>query len=296
MNCEQANQLDLAAFLSGLGLEPTRVQGSSIWYHSPLHHDKTPSFKVNRLKNTWYDFSLGKGGTLVDFICALNGCGIAEALQKIDSGNNSLKHSFSRQNTSTDQQENSIRILQVAEQVTDLVLRQYLNQRHIDFAVAAKLCQQVHYQNGEKRYTALGFKNNAGGYELRAPGFKGSSSPKFISYLDNGANAIMVFEGFFDFMTYQSIYLNQSQLESNYLVLNSLSFFPRSLLLMEKHEHIHLYLDNDKSGKDCTRQLQQRTEKVIDESCLYQGYKDLNEWAIHVGQSQKQSQSRGLHR
>ena len=105
----------------------------------------------------------------------------------------------------------------------------------------------------EKIYIAIGFKNNAGGYELRNEYFKGSSSPKYVTYLDNKANKISVFEGFFDFISYQSIIKTSEQELTNFLVLNSLSFFERSLLLMEKHESIHLYLDQDEAGRKCTK-------------------------------------------
>ncbi len=295
MNCEQANRIDLAGYLSDLGHSPAKVRGINCWYHSPLHPDNTPSFKVDRAKNTWYDFSLGKGGTLVDFVCALHGCDISQALHKIESKEPHINLSFPRQKRPEPTEDNSIKILQVSDQLTDMVLRRYLNQRNIVREIAEKFCKEVTYLAGEKRYSAIGFKNNAGGYELRSPNFKGSSSPKFISYLDNGADSVSVFEGFFDFLTYQSTHRNQEQSLTNFLVLNSLSFFSRSLLLMEKHEHIHLYLDNDKAGQECTRQLQQRHDKVTDESRLYQGYKDLNEWAVEFGKSQKLNHSRGRH-
>ena len=56
----------------------------------------------------------------------------------------------------------------------------------------------------------------------------------------NQAKSIAVFEGFFDFLTYQTIHQNQTQPLTDYLVLNSLAFFERSLLLMEKHQSVHL--------------------------------------------------------
>ncbi|MDQ2719349.1 MAG: toprim domain-containing protein [Bacteroidota bacterium] len=58
---------------------------------------------------------------------------------------------------------------------------------------------------------------------------------------------------------------------TNFLVLNSLSFFERSVLLMEKHESIHLYLDNDDAGKKWLEFAQNRCLKYSDESKLYQG-------------------------
>ena len=126
-------------------------------------------------------------------------------------------------------------------------------------------------------------KNNAGGYELRNEFFKGSSSPKYISYLDNNAKNIAVFEGFFDFLSYQTIHKNQEHELTNFLVLNSLSFFERSLLLMEKHETVRLYLDHDKAGRKCTEMALKRSAKFDDRSNLYKGYKDVNEWVMNIG-------------
>ncbi|MEO8173405.1 MAG: CHC2 zinc finger domain-containing protein, partial [Sediminibacterium sp.] len=169
MNCEQANRMDLAGYLSDLGHSPAKVRGNNCWYHSPLHADKTPSFKVDRAKNTWYDFSLGKGGTLVDFVCALHSCNIAIALHKIESKEPRINLSFPQQKGPDVSDDNRIKILQVSGQFTDMVLRRYLNQRNIPKEIAEKFCKQVTYQTGEKRYSAIGFKNNAGGYELRSP-------------------------------------------------------------------------------------------------------------------------------
>ena len=146
------------------------------------------------------------------------------------------------------------------------------------------------FTNGgkEKIYIAIGFKNNAGGYELRNEYFKGSSSPKYVTYLDNRANKITVFEGFFDFMSYQTIHQNQQQELTNFLVLNSLSFFERSLLLMEKHQSIHLYLDHDEAGRKYTKLALKRSLNFKDESKLYKGYKDLNDWMMNFGKLEKQ--------
>lgn len=50
---------------------------------------------------------------------------------------------------------------------------------------------------------------------------------------------------------------------------------------MEKHEQIHLYLDHDNAGRKCTEMALQRSKNVKDESNLYQGYKDINDWAMN---------------
>ena len=68
---------------------------------------------------------------------------------------------------------------------------------------------------------------------------------------------------------------------------------------MEKHEHIDLYLDHDEAGKKCLDIALKRSSRYTDESNLYAGYKDLNDWVMNFGkiehkQSLKQSSNMGF--
>ncbi len=250
-----------------------------------------------------------------------------------------------------DAAETAIEIIAAKQPITDMVLCRYLKQRRIDKNIADSYCYEVTFKfsNKDTQHTAIGFKNSAGGYELRNSFFKLSSSPKYVSYINtyeqnfdtktetkktvfsasnkliNGekkdakklwnqpsivsqndvlksilkshlkndieeqnqaakqAKNISVFEGFFDFLSYQTIYQNQIHPLTDFLVLNSLAFFERSALLMEKHEHIHLYLDRDEAGKKCLDIASKRSLKYKDESSLYNGYKDLNDWVMNFG-------------
>ena len=67
MTIEQAKQIRLEYFLQSLGYTPVRQRGNKLWYHSPLHSESTPSFKVNTDRNQWYDFGIGRGGSIIDF-------------------------------------------------------------------------------------------------------------------------------------------------------------------------------------------------------------------------------------
>ena len=55
MSCQQARQIDLVEYLSQLGYNPQKVKGPDHWYLSPFRKERTPSFKVNRRLNVWYD-------------------------------------------------------------------------------------------------------------------------------------------------------------------------------------------------------------------------------------------------
>jgi hypothetical protein len=312
MNCEQANQMNLVDYLYTLGFNPSKIRNHDYWYLSPFRNEKDASFKLDKTKNIWYDHGLGKGGTLVDFATEYYSCNVSEALQKISSfqEQKSLKNiadkppSHLLENnsfTKIEMRETAIKIIAAKKPITDLLLCSYLRQRKIDKSVADKYCYEVIFKVNDKvkEITAIGFKNNAGGYELRNEFFKSSSSPKYVSYFDNNAtDKIKVFEGFFDFLSYQTTNQTQEQELTNFLVLNSLAFFERSLLLMEKHQSIHLYLDNDTAGRKCTSMAEKRSIKFKDESKLYQESKDLNEWvtkAEKIQKIQQVKQRRGRH-
>jgi len=307
MNCEQANQIDLVDYLNSLGYQPQKIRGSDYWYLSPLRDEKEPSFKINRNKNVWFDHGPGKGGKLVDFVMELFRCDVSDALQKLSSFHpqNDFKNNLVRPQfhlpenalaDNKDARETAIKIIAAKQPIQDLLLCRYLRQRRIDKSIADKYCYEVSFTNTDKEkiYKAIGFKNNAGGYELRNEYFKGSSSPKYVTYVDNGAKNISVFEGFFDFMSYETLNKNQQDnlmglpdRQMNFLILNSLSFFERSLLLMEKHQRIHLFLDHDNAGRKCTSLALKRSLQFKDESKLYKAYKDLNDWMMNFGKLEK---------
>ena len=286
-------------YLAGQGYCPAFIGSDHYWYLSPLRQEKKASFKVKRSKNIWIDFGTGKGGKLVDFCLLFHHCTVKELLQKFTRPAHIQEQDyfFSHQQRNVPdfdsekivQQsapENAIKIISTGP-VSIVDLLHYFHQRTINFEIAKQHLCEVSFElavNG-KLFYALGFKNNAGGYELRNAFFKASSSPKYISYFDNNSNQIAVFEGAFDFLSYLSITKNNCCSLTNFLVLNSLSFFERSLLLMEKHEHVFLYLDHDPSAKKCVDVAKSRSQKYVDQSSLYKGFKDLNEWHTSLDSS-----------
>ncbi len=298
MTCEQANQVDLVDYLYALGYSAQKTRGDNHWYLSPLRDEKHASFVINRSRNVWYDHGIGKGGKLIDFVMEFHRCSVSEALAKIASFHpqhtlniNSERPPFHSHENSVfyqlNEKETAIKIIAAKQPIEDLLLCRYLHKRCIEKSIADQFCFEVSFKNlhadFNKIYKAIGFKNSEGGYELRNEYFKGSSAPKSVTYSDNHANNVTVFEGFFDFLTYQSIHKNQEQPMTNFLVLNSLSFFEKSLALMERHEHVHLYLDHDQAGRKFTEMALKQSTKFSDESNLYKGYKDVNEWKVNFG-------------
>lgn len=292
LNCQQVNQWDLVQYLSSLGFIPAKVRGAQYWYHSPLRIERTPSFKVDRRLNCWYDHGLGRGGTLVDFALLYYGCSISELLHQFRDKNPVSFHPHKPSSTPAQEATKSIDVVNVAPLHSRTLLR-YLKNRGIDPRIALQYCHEVDFKLYEKQYNAIGFPNDAGGYELRNPWFKGSTSPKAITTIkasQKESQKLLVFEGFFDFLSYQNLSRKEPPAQNHYLVLNSLAFLESSRALMEGYSHISLYLDRDNSGREWTQKVCAWSVKFKDESHLYKDFKDLSAWQeaqVKKGQKRK---------
>lgn len=56
MTIQEIKTIQISDFLANKGYEPVSKKGSKWWYLSPLHSERTASFKVDQTKNLWYDF------------------------------------------------------------------------------------------------------------------------------------------------------------------------------------------------------------------------------------------------
>ncbi|MBS0027108.1 toprim domain-containing protein [Chitinophaga hostae] len=286
MTIEQAKDLDMVDYLSRLGHQPTKISEPHYWYISPLRPDeKTPSFKINRVMNKWKDWGSGDSGNIIDFGVQYHKCSVKDFLQKLDANTPTTRPAIPQSDSPA---ESEITIRQV-KPITSIPLIHYIRQRGIPMDIAERYLKEINYNLKGKNYYALGFKNDAGGYELRNKYIKASSAPKTSTFIDNKTDQLAVFEGFFNFLTYRAMHRDETKNPTNYLVLNSLSFFNGNMSRMTAHNHVRLFLDNDKSGDKFTKQaLTSDCQKFSDERKLYAHYKDLNEWVLNITPQQKQ--------
>lgn len=270
-------------YLNKLGIVPAKIKGDNFWYHSPFRVEHTPSFKVNRKINRWYDFGEGCGGSIIDFAIRYNNCTIAEFLQSLDlSSSDLLSFRPARQIAcGPSDHEDRIQVTKI-HQLSASGLINYLNLRRIPVAIADSYCKEVRYSTGNKNYYAIGICNNSGGWELRNPYFKGSASPKDFTILNPDKSILCVFEGFMDFLSFL-VLIPGAEGTYSFLVLNSLAFFERGRPTMEAYDSIWLFLDNDVSGQNCSLYAKALSPRYQDKSFLYQNYKDLNGWLCFPG-------------
>ncbi len=266
--------LSIRAYLAERGLHPTNDNPRYGLYLSPLREERTPSFKVDYLQNLWYDFGLGEGGSIIDLVMRLERCDFAQAVRLLDNGERT--HIPSPVSSSVSPSVTTFRTL------FDMPLRHpvlvgYLSSRGIKPDIAFGYCREVHYAINGREYFAVGFRNNAGGWELRSERFKGGVSPKHIMTIDNRSDTVVVFEGFMDFLSYLSM---KKQFQTDAAVLNSVVNLPKAVPFLERHAMIHAFFDNDEAGRKTTAELKRLcpNSTVIDRSHLYRSHKDLNEY------------------
>lgn len=281
MNIEQAKSIPLEDFLEKLGFPPARIQGEQIWYLSPLRQEKTPSFKVNPKLNLWFDFGAGEGGTIIDLAMALSQSTlVSEALKLIESTMQGVALRFEPRTTTSRLEPESKPEIQSVGVLRNLDLKRYLSQRGIELGKCASELREVRYRANDKDYVAIGFPSDRRGYELRSRKFKGSLGAKSISTRSGESSSALVFEGFFDYLTYLTLW---GKPEHQVLVLNSVAL--REQVVEQLREtpvtRVELFRDNDDAGEAllCYFREQMPTVEIIDKAAeIYPKNKDLNDW------------------
>lgn len=301
MNSNQAKQIPLEDLLGTLGHTPKSQRGTDIWYHSPFRNEQTASFKLNKRLNTWYDFGLGQGGTVIDFVCTYYNDTVKQALERLERSafnstvlpaHNTRPHLSKPQTTNPHQtrlaeEKKKAFVLEAVTAISEPALLQYLESRCINLNIAKQYLKQVYFRYGEQdhRQYALGFANDAGCYELRNAKFKGfiappdTSSRKTITSINvKNGNKLAVFEGFMDFLSFLTD-RNITELQNSVIVLNSVSAYKQCQQLLQKHtfSKVYFFLDNDQAGKDTLHKLTSELQSEwVDMSQHYAEHEDYN--------------------
>ncbi len=280
ITCKQAREIPIIDYLKRSGFIPVKINLESYWYLSPFRNENTASFKVNVKKNAWYDFGIGEGGNLVDLGIRLKNCTIEQFLAELNFGNYAVQDFYQNNDISRPVlPSNRIIILGVTELKSENLLI-YLRSRGIDPEKAKLYCKEVSFSFGKQSFYAIGFQNRSGGIELRNNWFKGSSSPKDITFIDNGLDTVCVLEGFIDFLSLLAL-KPKTITNSNLLILNSLSLIGKSITLLKKHKEVYLFLNNDQAALIAHEKLKAAGIESHDESEFYKGHNDLNDFLVH---------------
>ncbi len=199
MNIDAIRQIPLVDFLNHLGYQPTGRDSKGLWFYSPYRNERKPSFHVNPRKNLWFDFGSGAGGDI--FTLAGELTGETDFIRRAEFIAQKMQLPVEKPYKPVPfVEEPTFENVEISRLESPILLN-YLADRGIPRDIAQRYCVQVDYTLHGKRYYAVGFENNAHGYELRNPFFKGAYPPKNITHIANGNPRCNVFEGFIDFLS-----------------------------------------------------------------------------------------------
>ena len=286
MDARQMREIPIADFLNAMGIQPSKQKGNALWYSAPYRMERRPSFKVDINRNVWFDFGIGKGGDIFDLAGEFIGSEDFLLRAAFIARNGAYPLPIIEHPQRNEEKEPVFNDIWVRP-LQDTRLLGYLEERGINAHVAIPNCEEVRYRVRGKRYYAIGFRNDAGGLELRNRIFKGCIPPKDISLKCNGSDVCSVFEGFMDYLSAIQLGI----IASDWLVLNSVSNVEKAVKVLQGYERIECFLDNDEAGRRTFQRLHDCFgERVIDRSSLYADHKDLNEFLLskNAGNNVKQ--------
>lgn len=297
MQLHDIKQVSIVDYLAQTGYKPKLIKGVSYWYCSPLRTELTPSFKVNAERNQWYDFGTGDHGDIIDLVCALQHYSTADAMRRLATLKGvRLAPSFSFGGITPVRPQAPSMELSSVQAVKHPKLLLYLSERGLQPSDVSPFLSEVYYRVSEKCFFALGFPNDAGGWELHNPYFKGCFAPKAITTIKGtDSHKLQLFEGFIDFLSWRKLH-PEGQADS--IMLNSLTLLPKLIPSLHAYTMIESFLDNDEAGDQATKQLIGSGLPVKDMRACYAPYKDVNEYLVQRLQGKKISppRKRGLHR
>ena len=282
MTYKEANNISIKDYLNSLGIQPVTEKGSYGMYRSPLREDNTPSFKV-------------------DYNAKQNGCNAYGAICRLEQDDTASFSFHGKDLPERDTKRQAASPIEVRriQPLQNPALMRYLLERGISPGTAAPYVQEMYYRIGGKPYFALAFRNDSGGYELRNPRFKGSTSKDITHIRQKGEprEKCLVFEGFMDYLSFLTLRMKNCPTMPNldrqdYVILNSTVNVPKAIDALYPYERIHCMLDNDKSGYEATRAIElEYSYRVRDFSDNYRGYSDLNDYLCGRKQEQKNAAS-----
>ncbi len=273
--------ISIVNYLSGKGICPISKSGIYFMYHSPLRNDSTPSFSVNPTKNTFYDLGNDSDkGNIIELVMRMERMSFVEACNFLDS-QDLMKENENPLSLSSSQSPNNETKHYEVTAVKDLqhpALIRYVESRKITLHTAFSYLKEIHYKNAKGQFFGVGYQNERGGYIVRSEIMK---KPINLGHTDitiigiGITKKVSVFEGVFDFLSAVEYYGLPT---STAIILNSVSNLNKAIPHLSKAEKIYTFLDNDDAGKKAIQKMRDTGLNISDQSIIYQGYKDFNDF------------------
>lgn len=288
-NCKEINQISIIEILKNFGFNSVKNRGEEIWFLNPFQEENTASFKVNTTYNSWFLFSDGSKGSVVDFLSRYLKTDISGVITWANEQN--FFSSFQQQKIPHREIsiQSNYKILMVKNEITHPALIQYLINREV--YNQRKYLKEIHYEvlnnyGQKKHFFSLGFPNNSeDSYELSSSIWTGCLGKKDLTLIKNNSKTVLIFESFFDFLSkleLDEIENKIDEMSCDFLILNSVSNTNRALIILENYTEHLIFCDADSAGDIATKNILKQFVDAKDCRKIYGKYKDFNEYLVSI--------------
>ncbi len=211
---------------------------------------RTGSIAVDDRSNVWYDHAAGHGGDIFRAVQVFENKTFLESVERL-SGAFPVQKIIQKRPL----EERQKIVVEKVSEISHDALINYIRGRGLDLEDIKPFAKEVHWRNKGKRYFAIGFPNESGGWVLRSFIFKGNILGGGISIQILGApRTTKFFEGWFDFLSYLKL---SGETDFKAIILNSTANLSFRLMLdiLKEKKKAELYLDNDPTGEAYTSEF-----------------------------------------
>lgn len=264
MDIQKIKDKSIVDYLAKRGIQPKRRSGRNWAYISPIGGESVPSLMVNIHKNRFRDYHANKHGDIITLVQEIENCDFKTAISKLSNE----EYGELTVHETVKNPKPGIVITKVQEITDRELIKHFTNERKIDEGVLKRYCKQVSYKfpNGkkpDKEYTAIGFENSMGGWELRSSWQKVASPPKSYTKIKGEGTDVNLFEGFSDFLAALT-YFRVDRFRHTTYILNGTGQINVLKPFLDGVK-VNAFGDNDKAFDDVLNEL----DKSIINDCRY---------------------------
>jgi DNA primase len=274
-----SNWVDFAAIKRSVALAPllrqyeVKLRRSGVDQYRggcPIHGGEgREAFHANLRNNVFHCFSCGAGGTVLDFVAAMEGCSLRQAAWKLAGETaSSVRPALTCPKQLVTKKSKLLLPLGFTLRGVDPT-HPYLAERGIaattarEFAIgfyqgagifSGRLVIPIHNQHGELvAYGARAVDGSEPRYRFPAGFAKSQILFNFHRAAATAKSVVVVVEGFFDCLR-----LHQAGVHSVVALMGSALYEPQQRILLERFQHVILMLDGDAAGRRGTAEIATR--------------------------------------
>ena len=282
IDTDKLKQISIVDWLSKNGYKRQRGSGKWVSFYSPFSPESNASFKVDVTCNKWVDFHQGvtKKEDIIELVKMIENCSFQEACAILAKDKDVKIKEYTPIKAPS-----GIKIHSVGEITDKEIIDYFTDKRKISVNILKRYCKSVDFsfpyseKDPNKIYTAAGFPNSLGGYDLRNSFLKVATAPKVFSKIkgkSKNRDVVNIFEGFTNMLS-ALVYWGVEEFKYDTYCLNGTAQM-NVLKPMLDGKKINFFCDNDKAGDRLLDGLSDFD--VVDCRYIFEWYNDFNSFLV----------------